>query len=276
MGPPANPSSAVGPTTQGCPQGHLGPLQGPSGLPSSAQELSIPDHRCTKQGPRTREELGPGAAQPQAPLFQQGEEQLLGRADDRGNSLGSFCILVHVGAWQPLRVTGASHVVSPRQLSQGCRFLPQTLPSPKPPAPACPAALIDAAGPLGEAGEPGRKGSCPGLGRLGVGRLPARRGPWDLPASRTGTKGVRWHGGLGDGAPHPGKPHRCVSRPRLRLAVLDPQSSHVASGDGPGPAGTWWQGSSSPLLRLLSPPQSLAPPGKPSGCHCTSDIPGTW
>lgn len=64
--------------------------------------------------------------------------------------------------------------MSSRRLPRGCRFLSQTLPYPKPLAPACPTASMDAAGPLGEAGEPGRKGSRPGLrpGRGGTSSCP--------------------------------------------------------------------------------------------------------
>lgn len=89
-GPLADPSSALGPAARGSPQGHLGSSQGPSGVPSSAQGLSIPSHHRTQQGPPAGEGLSPDLAQPQPPASQRGEEQLLGRADNGGNSLGSF------------------------------------------------------------------------------------------------------------------------------------------------------------------------------------------
>lgn len=87
----------------------------------------------------------------------------------------------------------ASPGVSSRRLPWGCRFLSQTLPSPKPPAPACPSASMDAVGPLGEAREPGRKGSRPGLW-AGLG--------WDifLPAATPGIRsplGLEQNGSAG-------------------------------------------------------------------------------
>lgn len=64
MRPLADPSSALGPAAQGSPQGHSGPSQGPSGVPSSAQGLSIPSDHQIQQGPPAGEGLGPGPAQP--------------------------------------------------------------------------------------------------------------------------------------------------------------------------------------------------------------------
>lgn len=81
------------------------------------------------------------------------EELLLSRADGGGNSLGSF---LPPGTRRGHCVCPGQPGVSSQQLPRASRFLSRPLPFPEPP--------LTAAAPLGEAREPGRKGSCPGLG----------------------------------------------------------------------------------------------------------------
>lgn len=51
MGSLAEPSSPPGPAAQSSPQGHLGPLQGPSRTASSVQGISIHGQRCAQSWP---------------------------------------------------------------------------------------------------------------------------------------------------------------------------------------------------------------------------------
>lgn len=148
------------------------------------------------------------------------EEQLLSRADDGGNSLGSF---LPPGTRRGHCVCPGQPGVSSQQLPWAGWFLSQPLPFPKPP----PAA----AAPLGEAREPGRKGSCPGLGwdvflpatvpgihrALGLEQnASAGTAAWAMAAPAGKPRGIwncrmpRQHLGHGPG-PDPGPDPRCAA-----------------------------------------------------------------
>lgn len=189
--------------------------------------------------------------------------------------------------------TRRDHCVSSQRLTRAGRFLSQPLPFPNPP--------LAAAAPLGEAREPGRKGSCPGLG-------------WDifLPATVTAIrpprpKRIRWH--------QPGIPgicslfwsHRMPRQPwgwrsssRARLCHQQPHpwaaQTHTGTREpehlslpGPSPGLGLFsrcRDGDTVVAGLILPSVVAAVTtrgqGKATGCHCTAGTScaprssGTW
>lgn len=180
------------------------------------------------------------------------EEQLLSRANDEGNSLGSF---LPPGTLRGHCVCPGQPGVSSQHLPRASRFLSGPLPFPEPP--------LAAAAPLGEAREPGRKGSCPGLG-------------WDvfLPAWSLGFTRLRaWN-----------KTHPLAREPRASSApsgTTECQGS-LEDGAGPDPAPDPAWAPRAALTSLGCPdshgavPHSAKVQGWARGGRAHPHLPGDW